>query len=145
MAELKKTYSLPNSSLARQFGLSYTTLMRWKRRLTMGQPTVGKPGPKKVRSFNLGQLRQKIRDLDHGKKRSHGTGRLHDAFSGAISRRELNRMISIVRNENNLTLRTSYMSNVFGDDDLDNSVIRIQFVYAWHRLMENMKKLQHGN
>jgi hypothetical protein len=100
MAELKKTYSLPNSSLARQFGLSYTTLMRWKRRLTMGQPTVGKPGPKKVRSFNLGQLRQKIRDLDHGKKRSHGTGRLHDAFSGAISRRELNRMISIVRNEN---------------------------------------------
>ena len=45
----------------------------------------------------------------------------------------------------NLTLRTSYMSNVFGDDDLDNSVIRIQFVYAWHTLMENMKKLQHGH
>ena len=46
---------------------------------------------------------------------------------------------------NNLTIRTSYSSNVFGDDDLDNSIIRIQFVFAWHRLMENMKKLKHGD
>jgi hypothetical protein len=45
----------------------------------------------------------------------------------------------------NLTIRTSYMSNVFGDSDLDNSVIRIQFVYAWHQLMENMKKLKSGH
>ncbi len=42
----------------------------------------------------------------------------------------------------NLALRTSYMSNVFGDSDLDSSVIRIQFVYAWHRLIENKKKLE---
>jgi transposase-like protein len=40
IAKLKKKYSLSNSSLARQFGLSYTTLMRWKRRLTMGQPVL---------------------------------------------------------------------------------------------------------
>jgi len=33
-----------------------------------------------------------------------------------------------------------------GDEhDLDNSMIRIQFVYAWHRLSENMKKLKHGH
>jgi hypothetical protein len=44
-----------------------------------------------------------------------------------------------------LTLRTSYMSNVFGDDDLDNSLIRIQVVYAWHQLTQNMKKLQQGH
>ena len=43
------------------------------------------------------------------------------------------------------TMRTSYMSNVFGDSDLDNSVIRIQLVYAWHRLSENMKKLKSGH
>jgi len=41
----------------------------------------------------------------------------------------------------NLAIRTGYSSNVFGDNDLDNSMIRIQFVYAWHRLMENQKKL----
>ncbi len=45
----------------------------------------------------------------------------------------------------NLTIRTSYSSNVFGDDDLDNSLIRIQFVYAWHRLIENKKKLASGH
>lgn len=100
IAKVKKTYSLSNSGLARHFGLSYTTLMRWKQRLLMGQPAVKKPGPKKVEPLNLGQLKQKICDLDHGSKRSRGTNRLHDAFNGAISRRELNRMISIVRNEN---------------------------------------------
>ncbi len=42
----------------------------------------------------------------------------------------------------NLSIRTSYSSNVFGDKNLDTSLIRIQFVYGWHRLMENMKKLQ---
>jgi len=45
----------------------------------------------------------------------------------------------------NITIRTSYSSNVFGDSDLDNSVIRIQFVYAWHQLTENMKKLKNGH
>ena len=100
IAKLEKTYSLSSSSLARQLGLSYTTLMRWKQRLLMGQPAVKKPGPKKVEPLNLGQLTQQIRDLDHGEKRSCGTGRLHAAYNGAISRRELNRMIRIVRNEN---------------------------------------------
>jgi hypothetical protein len=39
----------------------------------------------------------------------------------------------------------TYSSNVFGDSDLDNSIIRMQFVYAWHRDMENIKKLQSGH
>jgi hypothetical protein len=100
IAELKKRHWLSNSSLARQLGLSYSTLMRWKRRLSMDQPALEKPGPKKVEPLNIGQLRQKIRDLDHGSKRSRGTGRLYDAFNGAISRRDLNRMTTSVRNEN---------------------------------------------
>ena len=100
ITELKKTYCLSNSSLARQFGLSYTTLMRWKRRLAMGQPAIEKPGPKKVRPLNYSQLRQEIRGLEHGCKRSRGTGQLHSAYNAAISRRDLNRMIVSVRNQN---------------------------------------------
>jgi hypothetical protein len=42
----------------------------------------------------------------------------------------------------NLFLRTTYSSNVFGDDNLNNSIIRLQLVYGWHRLTENMKKLK---
>jgi len=45
----------------------------------------------------------------------------------------------------NLNLRASYSSNVFGDSDLNTSIIRLQLVYGWHRLMENMKKLQSGH
>jgi len=45
----------------------------------------------------------------------------------------------------NLAIRTSFSSNVFGDDNLDNSMVRLQLVYAWHRDFENMKKLQHGH
>ncbi len=41
----------------------------------------------------------------------------------------------------NLALRAGYSSNLFGDSDLDNSIVRLQLVYGWHRLMENAKKL----
>ena len=41
----------------------------------------------------------------------------------------------------NVAIRTSYSSNVFGDSNIDNSLLRIQFVYAWHQLTENDKKL----
>jgi transposase len=100
IAGLKKRYSIPNSSVARQFGISYTTLMRWKRRLSSGRSAVAKPGPKKVKPLDLSQLKRKIQDLDHHEKRSHGAGRLHGAFSNAISRRELDRMVRTVRDEN---------------------------------------------
>jgi hypothetical protein len=45
----------------------------------------------------------------------------------------------------NLGIRTGFSSNVFGDNGLDNSMVRLQFVYAWHRDMENIKKLQRGH
>ena len=45
----------------------------------------------------------------------------------------------------NLSIRTGFSSNVFGDDNLDNSMVRTQFVYGWHRDFENMKKLQSGH
>jgi len=45
----------------------------------------------------------------------------------------------------NVTIHTSYSSNVFGDSNLDNSLIRLQFVYGWHMLMENEKKLLQGH
>jgi hypothetical protein len=45
----------------------------------------------------------------------------------------------------NLTLRNSFSSNVFGDGDLNNSLLRIQFVYSWQSASENAKKLMHGH
>ena len=42
----------------------------------------------------------------------------------------------------NVTIRTSFISNVFGDDNLDNSILRLQFVYGWHPSVEKLKKLR---
>jgi transposase len=80
---VKTTFSMSYASLADQVGLSYRTLMRWKQRLANGKDAVEKRGPKKVRPLNLNELKAKIRDLDHGAKRSRGTGRLHEPMPKA--------------------------------------------------------------
>ncbi len=97
--EMKTTFSLSYACLANQAGLSYRTLMRWKRRLAGGLPAVGKRGPKKVRPLNLAELKARIRDLDHGPKRSRGSGRLHGRYRSSISRRELNALVRQARRE----------------------------------------------
>jgi hypothetical protein len=45
----------------------------------------------------------------------------------------------------NITIRTSFSSNVFGDENLETSIIRLQFVYGWNPASENMKKLMQGH
>ena len=42
----------------------------------------------------------------------------------------------------NLGIRAGFSSNVFGDSDLENSMIRLQLVYGWHDQNESIKKLQ---
>jgi len=99
--EVKTTFSLSYACLARRMDLSYTTLMRWKRRRAADKEAVAKPGPKKVLPLNLAELKERIQGLDHGTKRSRGTGRLHGDYVGSISRRELDEMVRRVRSETN--------------------------------------------
>ena len=101
IVEAKETYAVSVRVIARQMGLSYDTLMRWKRRLSAGLPAIEKPGPKKVAPLNLAELKQKIGALDHGRKRSRGTGRLHGEYAGAVSRREFDRLVRWARSEKN--------------------------------------------
>lgn len=95
--EAKIRFSLSYACLAVQLGLSYRTLMRWKRRLAGGRAAVEKCGPKTVKPLNLAELTERIQDLDHGRKRSRGSGELHRGYAGSISRRELNEMVRRVR------------------------------------------------
>jgi transposase InsO family protein len=82
-------------------GLSYRTLMRWKRRLADGKDAVEKRGPKKVRPLNFAELKAKIRDLDHGPNAAAAPVRLHGAYADSISRRELNELVRQVRSDSN--------------------------------------------
>ena len=45
----------------------------------------------------------------------------------------------------NVALHTSYLSNVFGDDNLDNSILKLTFAYGWNPANENAKKLTEGH
>jgi hypothetical protein len=45
----------------------------------------------------------------------------------------------------NVTTRVGFSSNVFGDENIETSVVRLQFVYSWHQTTENAKKLQEGH
>jgi hypothetical protein len=45
----------------------------------------------------------------------------------------------------NLGIRTGFSANVFGDDDLDSSIIRIQFIYSWNRKSEAGNELMQGH
>ena len=104
IAEAKTRYALPIRTLAAQMRLSAASLSRWKRRLRRGEVVVGKRGPRKVKPLNFSELTERIRGLGHGKKRSQGSGLLHRAYGGGISRRELNAMVRQVRYETNRLL-----------------------------------------
>jgi hypothetical protein len=111
IAEARRRYALPAGALAAEMGLGPATLRRWRRRISQGQAPVGRRGPRKVKPLDLSEIEGRIKDLGHGKKRSRGSGPLHRAFGGVISRRELDAMVSAVRRETNRS-RTAEICHV---------------------------------
>jgi len=99
MQELSCTYTVPQTILAQQMGLSYYSFMRWKRRIKQGEEPVCQPGPKKVERIELEQLQQDIAHLKHVAKRAHATGALQRHYSMQVSRRQLNTMVIEARKE----------------------------------------------
>jgi transposase-like protein len=99
ITEAKRRYALPMRTMAVEMGLSPATLARWRRRLSRGQAAIGRRGPRKVKPLNIGELKERIAGLGHGKKRSRGSGAVHRAYAGVISRRELDAMVRAVRQE----------------------------------------------
>ena len=98
---LKSRYGVDQASLAAVAGISASSYKRYKRRIGCGDVPVKKPGVKKVAPIDLQELEQQIKDLDHGKKRSAGTGRLYLANSHGVSRREFNAMVRQARSAHN--------------------------------------------
>jgi hypothetical protein len=81
-------------TLCAQEGVAYASLMRWKDRMARGEPIVAPPGPKKVAPLDLEALRQELRVLRHGRKRTEGTGPLYQEHQDRISRRDLGRLVA---------------------------------------------------
>jgi hypothetical protein len=98
---IKSEHSMGQASLLAAAGISVSSYKRWRRRVRSGIDPVAKPGAKKVAPIDLEKLKQQITDLDHGKKRTAGTGRLYQVNSHRISRREFNVMVKQARAASN--------------------------------------------
>ena len=72
--------------------LPYSTLMRWKARLSKGQPPVQSPGPKKMQPLSF-DFFHRLRQLAHGRARTQGSTDLHGHFSQSISRRQVQLLV----------------------------------------------------
>ena len=101
MQTLKEDNKIPYHMTAHTAGMSYSSLMRWKRRHLQGLPLIEKPGAKKTEPFELDKLKNDMTLLRHAKKRTAGTGNLFSKYSDCISRRDFNAMLIEARyNEN---------------------------------------------
>lgn len=78
-------------------GLPLTTFHRWSERMEQGLPAIGKPGPKPLVPLELERLLAQLQRLDHGTKRSRGSGALREQYRQQISRRDFRTLVRQAR------------------------------------------------
>lgn len=79
--------------------VKYSSFMRWKGRLERGQEPKTAPGPKKAHRLDFNIIQSEIKNLEHSRRRSHGTGPLYYAYKEKISRRKLASYVQYIRKE----------------------------------------------
>jgi len=77
----------------------YASVMRWRNRQRVNLPVCQSPGPKKTVTLNTAEFYPLLRQLRHGRVRTHGTGELYQQFAEAISRRQLAGLVQDLRRD----------------------------------------------
>ena len=77
----------------------YANVMRWRQRQRRGLPLWQCPGPKKSVPLDWAEFYPLLRQLNHGRVRSQGTGKLYQEFADALSRRQLRRLVQDYRRD----------------------------------------------
>jgi len=94
---VKKMLNLSYKEVCHSLEFGYSTFMRWKGRMKRSKPLVKKPGPRKEIPLELNGLMDRIRSLEHRKKRSFGTGHLFEEYKDQVSRRDFHRLVRAAR------------------------------------------------
>lgn len=79
--------------------IPYSSFMRLRRRRRSSMPLINRPGPAKVRPPSFARLAEDIALLQHGTKRTAGTGRIYATYAADISRRDFEDMVNRARHE----------------------------------------------
>jgi transposase InsO family protein len=98
---LKQDFNWPYAQVCQTLGIAYGSFKRYKARVAQKQAVLLAPGPKKTEPLKLGNLISEIRALSHGRKRTLGSTALCAHYAEQISRREFNRVLSLVHSELN--------------------------------------------
>jgi hypothetical protein len=97
--EVKERTGMPYGVICKAMRLPMASFNRWRWRLRNDVVLTQRPGPKKVEPFDPAVLDSEIRLLDHGIKRSDGTGDLYRRNFQSVSRRDLAQMVMQVRHD----------------------------------------------
>lgn len=97
LAAMKQTTRLPWRRVCAE--VPYASVMRWRKRQRLNLPVCQSPGPKKAVPLNWAEFYPLLRQLNHGRVRSRGTGELYQKFATAISRRQLNGLVQDYRQD----------------------------------------------
>jgi len=77
----------------------YASVMRWRHRQRRGLPLWQAPGPKKTVPLDWSEFYPFLRQLDHGRVRTQGTGELYARFAPSLSRRQLAALVQDFRRD----------------------------------------------
>lgn len=77
----------------------YASVMRWRRRQRQNQTVCRLPGPKKKGPLNWAGFYPLLRQMEHGRVRTQGTGKLYQQFTASLSRRQLAGLVQDYRRD----------------------------------------------
>lgn len=77
----------------------YASVMRWRQRQQRGAPLWQCPGPKKSLPLNWAEFYPLLRQMQHGRVRTRGTGKLYEQFAASLSRRQLAGLVQDYRQD----------------------------------------------
>ncbi len=106
--QVRERTRLPYREICNAAKLPYPSFIRWQMRRKEDTPLVRQPGPAKVKPPDFNRLEKDIEGLSHGQNRTQGTGALYARYGSTISRRDLQRMVEMARND----LNTSHYQNL---------------------------------
>jgi len=101
METVQQKHRLGYRQQCERLGVAYSSFKRWRSRAANDQQVIARPGPKKVEPLDLEALREELRVMRHGRKRTAGTGALYQRYRDQISRRDLQRLVEEERRDRN--------------------------------------------
>lgn len=103
--QIRQRTRMPYRAIADAVRLPYPSLIRWRRRRRDDTPLISQPGPQKIIPPDYGSLGQDIEQLSHGTSRTEGTGAVYLRHASSVSRRQLQKMVTLARHDLNMTER----------------------------------------